>query len=89
MPVSAEELFPQVQSAAQVLEKVPAKEREQYPHNAFADNYNNLLALAKESIPETDPRRWPSVKLSSFTRGQTDQSTGPARKAAQSGEFRP
>lgn len=61
MPVSAEELFPQVQAAAQVLEKVSAKEREQYPHKAFADNYNNLLALAKEAMPETDPRRWPPV----------------------------
>ena len=61
MPISAEELFPQIQAAAKALDKIPAKEREQYPHKAFADNYNNLLALAKEALPETESRRWPHV----------------------------
>lgn len=59
MAISAEELYPQVQAAAQVLERIPAKEREQSPNKEFADNYNNLLALAKESMPHIDGRRWP------------------------------
>ena len=61
MSITAEDLYPQVQVAAQVLEKIPAKEREQSPHKAFADNYNNLLALAKEAMPSLDARRWPPL----------------------------
>lgn len=61
MSITAEDLYPQVQAAAQVLEKISAKEREQSPHKAFADNYNNLLALAKEAMPSLDARRWPPL----------------------------
>lgn len=61
MSIAAEDLYPQVQAAAQVLEKIPAKERELSPNKSFADNYNNLLALAKEAMPAIDSRRWPPL----------------------------
>lgn len=59
MSTSPEDLYPQIQAAANVLEKIPAKEREQAPHKEFAENYNNLLALAKKAMPKIDSRRWP------------------------------
>ncbi|MFZ6640814.1 hypothetical protein ACO0LL_13795 [Undibacterium sp. TC4M20W] len=59
MTTSAEELHSQTQAAAKSLEKMTVKEREQRPYSTFASNYNNLLALAKESMPTVDDRRWP------------------------------
>ena len=59
MTTTAEQLFPQVEAAASALAKLSVKEREQKPHKQFAENYNNLLATARETMPSIDPRRWP------------------------------
>jgi len=61
MAVTADQVSNQVSGAIRALEKIPAKEREVKPSKAFAENYNNLLALAKEAIPDIDKRRWPPV----------------------------
>jgi hypothetical protein len=61
MAISANQLQPQVAAAIRALEKLPAKEREVKPSPAFVDNYNTLLELAKEAMPDVDPRRWPPV----------------------------
>lgn len=60
MPVTAQQIHTQVAAAIRALEKLPAKEREVKPSKTFADNYNNVLALAKEAMPDVDARRWPS-----------------------------
>lgn len=59
MAVNANQVSSQVAGAIRALEKLPAKERESKPSATFADNYNNLLALSKEAMPEADARRWP------------------------------
>ena len=60
MSVTAEQIYSQVANAIKALEKLPAKERDAKPSRAFAENYNNLLLLAKEAMPSVDPRRWPT-----------------------------
>ena len=57
MPITANQVFGQVQGAIKALEKLPAKERDTKPSKAFADNHNNLLSLAKEAMPDVDTRR--------------------------------
>lgn len=59
MAVTADQIHNQVQGAIKALEKLPAKEREQKPSQLFTNNYNQLLALAKEAMPAVDARRWP------------------------------
>ncbi len=59
MILTPDQIYTQIEGAVYALEKVPAKEREQKPSEQFATNYNNLLALAKESMPSADDRRWP------------------------------
>jgi len=59
MPITPNQVFGQVQGAIRALEKLPAKERETKPSRSFAENYNNLLTLAKEAMPQVDSRRWP------------------------------
>ena len=61
MAINANQAGAQVTGAIRALEKLPAKEREARPSTAFARNYNNLLALSKESMPAVDARRWPPV----------------------------
>jgi hypothetical protein len=71
MPITAEQIYNQVQGSIKALEKLPAKEREQKPSQLFANNYNQLLALAKEAMPSTDTRRWPpEATVSTPTMGQ-------------------
>jgi hypothetical protein len=47
------------QAFADSLERLGSKEREQQPSAAYAENFNNVLALAKEVAPEVDARLWP------------------------------
>ena len=61
MAINANQAHAQVTSAIRALEKLPAKEREATPSTIFVGNYNNLLLLAKESMPDVDERRWPPV----------------------------
>jgi len=58
MSVTPDQIYSQIEGAASALEKLSSKEREQKPHQQFGDNYNNLLSLAKESMPSIDARRW-------------------------------
>jgi len=59
MAINANQAGAQVAGAIKALENLPAKEREAKPSSTFARNYNNLLALSKESMPQVDDRRWP------------------------------
>lgn len=59
MAITADQLNSQVSASIQALEKLPAKEREAKPSSTFIGNYNNLLTLAKEAMPDVDDRRWP------------------------------
>lgn len=59
MFVTPDQIYAQIEAAASALEKLSAKEREQKPHQQFAENYNNLLSLAKEAMPSIETRRWP------------------------------
>lgn len=61
MAINANQASAQVTGAIRALEKLPAKEREAKPSSTFARNYNNLLALSKEAMPDVDERRWPPV----------------------------
>lgn len=61
MAITANQLSSQVSASIRALEKLPAKERETKPSRLFIDNYNNLLAMAKEAMSEVDDRRWPPV----------------------------
>jgi hypothetical protein len=61
MAITANQISHQVAGAIQALEKLPAKERETKPSKIFIDNYINLLALAKEAMPNVDERRWPPI----------------------------
>ncbi len=59
MAVTAEQIYAQIEGSLSALEKISAKEREQQPSKEFGDDYNRLLALAKETMPAVDARRWP------------------------------
>lgn len=59
MAVTANQVSSQVGASIRALEKLPARERETKPSTLFVGNYNNLLAMAKEAMPEVDDRRWP------------------------------
>ena len=59
MPVTPDQISTQIAGVIRALEKLPAKEREAKPSRAFVENYNNLLTLAKEAMPDVDARRWP------------------------------
>lgn len=61
MAITADQISAQVAGSIRALEKLPAKEREAKPSKSFVHNFNNLLELAKESMPEVDSRRWPTV----------------------------
>jgi len=61
MPASPDSVQQQVLMAMQALEKLSAREREERPYRHFGENYNKLLALAKESLPSAIPSRWPPV----------------------------
>jgi hypothetical protein len=59
MTVTADQMHPQIEAAVYTLERLSAKEREQAPTEHYAQNFNTLLELVKEAMPEVDPRRWP------------------------------
>ena len=59
MAITVNQIHGQVAGAIKALEKLPAKERESKPSRAFTENYNSLLALSKEAMPDVDARRWP------------------------------
>jgi hypothetical protein len=59
MTINANQAKAQVVGMIRALEKLPAKEREARPSPTFARNYNSLLELSKESMPDVDDRRWP------------------------------
>tara|TARA_R110002051_G_scaffold105688_2_gene178746 strand:+ start:2489 stop:2836 length:348 start_codon:yes stop_codon:yes gene_type:complete len=71
MEISAEVLEPQVAASVRALEKLSAKEREKKPNAHFADDYNRLLNLAKEALPEVPKKLWPEEV------GKTNPAMGP------------
>ena len=71
MEISAEELEPQVEASVQALERLSPKEREKKPNAHFADDYNRLLKLAKEALPQVPEIRWPAEI------GKTNPAMGP------------
>ncbi|MFW9571090.1 hypothetical protein ACCP99_03445 [Xanthomonas sp. NCPPB 3443] len=64
MTITSSEVYAQIEASANVLKNLSAKEREQQPYKEFGENYNSLLSLAKEALPNIDPRRWtPAVAI--------------------------
>ena len=59
MTVTADEMYSQVVGAKEALGKLSAKERQTHPSKHFGENYNRLLELSKEAMPNVDSRRWP------------------------------
>jgi len=57
--ISPDQIYEQIKGATFALDKLTSKEREELPGGQFAENYNTLLDLAKESMPTADSRRWP------------------------------
>lgn len=67
MAVTVNQISAQIDGAIKALEKLPARERETKPSDTFVINYNNLVALAKESMPDVDERRWPPSVEEAFS----------------------
>jgi hypothetical protein len=42
------------------LQSLPAKQKEQMASSQYCEDADRLLELAKEAIPEVDPRLWPT-----------------------------
>ena len=59
MAVETEDVKGLADAFVDTLEKLSPKEREQQPSAALGENYNNVLQLAKESMPGINARLWP------------------------------
>lgn len=42
-----------------VLERMSQKERQDTPNKQYGERFNDILALAKEAMPQIDQRLWP------------------------------
>jgi hypothetical protein len=60
MAVTAEEMYTQIKSALDAMGKPSVKEMETFITTAHANNFNKLLTLSKEAMPNVDERRWPA-----------------------------
>jgi hypothetical protein len=60
MALTAAQVRGRAQAFVEALSNLPAKQREQEPNSQYAENFNQLLALAREACPSVDPRGWPS-----------------------------
>lgn len=60
------------------MRSMTSNQREQLPMKEFGERYNCLLELAKEVVPNIDPRRWPKpVTFAPY--GQADRIMTSAR----------
>ncbi|RBB37540.1 hypothetical protein DPV79_21325 [Burkholderia reimsis] len=61
MAVAPDQLYNQIKVALDSAPKLSAKDADVYVTVAIAKNFNQLLELAKEAMPEVDKRRWPDA----------------------------
>ena len=59
MAVSAYQVRVKAQAYVDALTNLSAKEREHQPLAPYAEDFNGLLALAREVAPDVDARLWP------------------------------
>ncbi|MCO4881558.1 hypothetical protein VOI32_14000 [Paraburkholderia caribensis] len=61
MAVTAEQIHTQIKSAIDAIPKPSAKESDIMVTVHMAKDFNRLLGLAKEAMPDVDERRWPDA----------------------------
>lgn len=61
MAVAPDQLYNQIKTALDSAPKLSAKETDVFVTVAIAKNFNQLLELAKEAMPDVDKRRWPDA----------------------------
>jgi hypothetical protein len=59
MAVDPRQVRQKAKAFVESLERLTAKQREQPPFAGYARDFNALLELAKEAVPDLDPRLWP------------------------------
>ena len=60
MPGDTTQIGQQLLALLNTLRALPAKQKEQMASSQYCEDANRLLELAKEAIPEADPRLWPT-----------------------------
>ena len=60
MPGDTTQIGQQLLALLNTLRTLPAKQKEQMASSQYCEDANRLLELAKEAIPEVDPRLWPA-----------------------------
>ena len=60
MPRDATQVGEQLLALLNTLRTLPAKQKEEMASPQYCKDANRLLELAKEAIPEVDPRLWPT-----------------------------
>ena len=60
MPGDTSQIGQQLLALLDTLRTLPAKQKEQMASSQYCEDANRLLELAKEAIPEVDPRLWPT-----------------------------
>lgn len=59
MGVTPHEVRANAKAFIDSLERLSAKQREQMPSRQFAEQFNRLLEVARETAPQVDHRLWP------------------------------
>jgi len=59
MAVTPDQVRSMAHTFLETLKGMPAKEKEKTPLHQYGDQFNTLLALAKEVVPNVDARLWP------------------------------
>lgn len=81
MTVASADVEALVDSFVVAIERMSAKERQEKPYKQFGERFNEVLSLAKETLPTIDPRLWP--KQLEFSSPQF----GPSHAVATYGEI--
>ncbi|EIF29508.1 hypothetical protein BCh11DRAFT_04953 [Burkholderia sp. Ch1-1] len=82
MAVAPDQLYNQIKTALESAPKQSAKDADVYVTVTIAKNFNQLLDLAKEAMPDVDKRRWPDAL------DETSAATGLARSSITFSELR-
>ncbi|NRD45956.1 hypothetical protein [Corallococcus exiguus] len=61
MPIEPHQVRSQAKAFVDSLSKMSAKQREQEPTPQFANQFNRLLELARQAVPDVDPQLWPTA----------------------------
>jgi len=60
MPGDTTQIAQQLLALLNTLRALPAKQKEKMASSQYCEDANRLLELAREAIPEVDPRLWPT-----------------------------